>query len=276
MLFIRDLCISAGNAVTTRLCAHHLPALITLTRCDAITERFHSPPVSRPPIRLVQAWRLRRLEARALLDGLSRTTSTCAPLAPESSSSTCGVSSRSVYTSSVRFRDEIERLCLHAGYSVQFDALASTSSSGTSSSSASINCSSETALADGLPRLRGSTPAAQPTPAASSAVPSPRVTWRVTYSDHESRSSPSFSRATEVRTVPYAGRTWCVTVPHGFIITRRAATDADGTVVAASSPVVAGNCKAGECVNTWGRERLRFGSVEPVFGSMFRISGLVV
>lgn len=43
----------------------------------------------------------------------------------------------------------------------------------------------------------------------------------------------------------YHDRTWCVTVPHGLIVTRRVlARDASGLVSAASAPLVVGNCTA--------------------------------
>jgi DNA-directed RNA polymerase beta subunit len=42
--------------------------------------------------------------------------------------------------------------------------------------------------------------------------------------------------------VDYRGPTWCVTMPHGFIITRRAARNVDNVVVKASRPVITGQC----------------------------------
>ncbi len=46
-----------------------------------------------------------------------------------------------------------------------------------------------------------------------------------------------------VQCVEYSGRTWCVTVPTGLIVVRRAKAGPDGqTVVAASRPVIVGNC----------------------------------
>lgn len=57
--------------------------------------------------------------------------------------------------------------------------------------------------------------------------------WRVVCSNGSQH--PSFSSS---NLVPYAGRTWCVTVPSGLIVARRSSSD--GSVV--SQPVIVGNC----------------------------------
>lgn len=46
----------------------------------------------------------------------------------------------------------------------------------------------------------------------------------------------------EASMVEYEGRTWCVTVPHGLIFTRRARVDENGAVTMASRPIIVGNC----------------------------------
>lgn len=46
----------------------------------------------------------------------------------------------------------------------------------------------------------------------------------------------------DIRIVQYHGSTWCVTMPHGFIITRRAVRNVDNIVVKASRPVITGQC----------------------------------
>lgn len=72
--------------------------------------------------------------------------------------------------------------------------------------------------------------------------------------------------ATEVREVDYVGLTWCLTMPSGYLITRRAAVDAEGAVTKASRPVVIGNCAHYD----WGlravrRRRLVAAALAPAF-----------
>jgi DNA-directed RNA polymerase II subunit RPB2 len=67
--------------------------------------------------------------------------------------------------------------------------------------------------------------------------------WTVTWSEKADRCQPVLRAAAEVTEAPFAGRTWCVTMPHGFIVARRAARDAaTGEVTQASQPLVVGNC----------------------------------
>ena len=60
--------------------------------------------------------------------------------------------------------------------------------------------------------------------------------------------------STCAREVTYTGRTWCVNVPHGFIVARRATTQ-DGVVVKASVPVILGNCVIGHGMAEFTKER---------------------
>uniref|UniRef100_A0A6C0H2Z3 DNA-directed RNA polymerase n=1 Tax=viral metagenome TaxID=1070528 RepID=A0A6C0H2Z3_9ZZZZ len=46
----------------------------------------------------------------------------------------------------------------------------------------------------------------------------------------------------DVKKVQYTGLTWCVTMPHGFIITRRAKRDSNDIVIEASRPIITGQC----------------------------------
>jgi hypothetical protein len=79
--------------------------------------------------------------------------------------------------------------------------------------------------------------------------------WRVSYSDAASIAQPVLHAQREVQEVQYEGRTWCITLPHGFILARRAARDpASGVVTQASRPVVTGNCAGGELFFHLGRE----------------------
>ena len=45
-----------------------------------------------------------------------------------------------------------------------------------------------------------------------------------------------------VKKIEYKGLTWCVSMPHGFIITRRAIRNQENVVVEASRPIITGQC----------------------------------
>jgi serine/threonine protein kinase len=122
-------------------------------------------------------WSLSRDSARALIAGLQR--------------GERGNGSMILWTPSVQMRDELTRLCMHAGYATRFEERSS-------------------------------------------------GVWAVHYSSesfvHLSKSSG------EVRAGEYDGRVWCLTMPSGFIWTRSVQQSADGTVAAASPPLLTGNC----------------------------------
>lgn len=56
----------------------------------------------------------------------------------------------------------------------------------------------------------------------------------------------SYERSVELKKsvaeVPYTGKTWCVTMPHGHIVVRRVKLNADGEVLMSSKPTIVGNC----------------------------------
>ncbi len=54
--------------------------------------------------------------------------------------------------------------------------------------------------------------------------------------------SAAIQTKSEVTRVSYSSYTWCVTVPSGLIVTRRAAKSADGSIAKTSRPLVIGNC----------------------------------
>ena len=63
--------------------------------------------------------------------------------------------------------------------------------------------------------------------------------WKVSYTntiEHVLNSN------NDVKKVKYTGLTWCVTMPHGFIITRRSKRDSNNIVVEASRPIITGQC----------------------------------
>ena len=93
-----------------------------------------------------------------------------------------------IYTSSVKFRDDIVRLYLHCGYSSHFE------------------------ISQNL--------------------------WKISYTNID----PILQSCDDVKKVQYTGLTWCVTMPHGFIITRRAKRDSNNVVIEASRPIITGQC----------------------------------
>ena len=115
-----------------------------------------------------------------------------------------------IYTSSSRFRDEIVRLSMHAGYAARFS------------------------LMYGPGTVRGIGPRGN-------IIKSTRHAWSVTYQDGPIPSAPVLHADADIKEVPYNGRTWCVTVPHGHVFMRRAHA-VDGVVTKASVAVITGNC----------------------------------
>ncbi len=114
-----------------------------------------------------------------------------------------------IYTSSVRFRDELVRFCLHAGYSARFSSMYR------ESDSRGIGKNGKEIIAR-------------------------HDSWAVSYPDHGHFANPILSRE-DIKEIPYTGRTWCVSLPHTLIITRRAYAS-ENRVLKASMPIVMGNC----------------------------------
>jgi hypothetical protein len=116
-----------------------------------------------------------------------------------------------IYASSVELRDDVVRAGLHAGYSPRF----------------SLRC-----LAGEEPSDCG-------------AVIAKHDCWAVAYPVDGAAitaAEPCLHRQSEIKEIAYNGRTWCVSVPHGLIVVRRAVAGDDGVVVKASAPVIVGNC----------------------------------
>lgn len=114
-----------------------------------------------------------------------------------------------IWTSSSRFRDEIMRLALHAGYSAHF---------GVHHEVGKI-CGHDAEGREIIAR---------------------HISWKISYSDNRG-SEPVLTGQRDIKKVPYKGLTWCVTMPNGFIITRRAKR-VDGIVLEASRPIITGQC----------------------------------
>ena len=62
--------------------------------------------------------------------------------------------------------------------------------------------------------------------------------WNVSYTT----TSDHILCPNDVKKVQYNGLTWCVTMPHGFIITRRAVRNSNNVVIEASRPIITGQC----------------------------------
>jgi DNA-directed RNA polymerase II subunit RPB2 len=115
-----------------------------------------------------------------------------------------------IWTSSARFRDEIMRLALHAGYSSHFT------------------------IQHPIGMIKG-------VDSEGHEIVSRHIGWKVTYTDTARGSEPTLNTKRDIKKTVYNGRTWCVTMPHGFIITRRAIRR-DGIVIEASRPIITGQC----------------------------------
>jgi hypothetical protein len=101
--------------------------------------------------------------------------------------------------------------------------------------------------------------------------------WRVRCTDAPELAEPVLLSARDVRVLPsaaYKGRTWCVTIPSGFIFTRRAVraaptesaadmTAGDSVVTRASRPVIVGNCSQEHQKQHWPVHRATCASPTP-------------
>lgn len=110
-----------------------------------------------------------------------------------------------ITTSSVRLRDELQRLLLHAGYASSF----------------ALACTKDDKLVGQLDR------------------------WRVDYTDAEQSTTTSFKCTAEVtKRASYQGGVWCIRVPTAdrLIMVRKAERNTAGVVTEASRPCIVGNC----------------------------------
>jgi hypothetical protein len=116
-----------------------------------------------------------------------------------------------IWTSSARFRDEIMRLALHAGFSPHFT------------------------VQHNIGDIKGEDKNGRP-------IVAQHIGWKISYTDTPRGSEPTLNTKRDVKRTTYAGITWCVTMPHGFIITRRAVRNDQGIVLQASRPIITGQC----------------------------------
>lgn len=147
-------------------------------------------------------WNLNKEQAQAILKGLRMADGDEAN------------GENAIFTSSVRFRDEIVRLALHAGYSAHFILKYEAGA-----------CRGEI---NGVPVIAN------------------HDGWRVSYNIGPQYAEPNLRAARDIKRVKYNGRTWCVQVPHEFVIVRRARFDkVKGYITLASRPIICSNCHAG-------------------------------
>ena len=120
----------------------------------------------------------------------------------------------SIYTSSVAFRDQLVRLAFHGGYSPHFML--------------KFKKGSHRGTRNGLDIIAR------------------HDNWHISYNESVQHAEPNLCMKRDVRKVEYSGKTWCVNVPHHFVIARRAHYDGDlGYITKASTPIITGNCHAG-------------------------------
>lgn len=116
-----------------------------------------------------------------------------------------------IWTSSMRFRDEILRLALHAGFSAHFT------------------------IQHQIGDIKSEDKEGRP-------IVARHTGWKVLYTNTPRASEPTLNVRRDIKKTIYSGITWCVTMPHGFIITRRAVRDNSGVVIQASRPIITGQC----------------------------------
>jgi hypothetical protein len=112
-----------------------------------------------------------------------------------------------IHTSSTSFRDDIVRVALHAGYAPWFQKQSDNF------------CGNPNGILE--------------------------ASWRITYCEFGTKmrgGEPALDQTHEVSTVRYNGHTWCVTVPSGLLVARRAMRGPSGEVEIASKAIVIGNC----------------------------------
>jgi hypothetical protein len=159
---------------------------------------------------------LDKTQLRLLFTGLKRAAD---GLWPASGHSTTDA----IFTSSVRFRDELTIALLHAGYTTHFERV----------------CRKRAMHSTSTVRRLGDD---------NVALPALTDTWRVMFSDmseqrNNTASKPKLLRR-DVTVEPYAGRWWCVNVAHKdhLVVVQRAHRNPAGVVTQTSRSVVSGNC----------------------------------
>ena len=140
-----------------------------------------------------------------------------------------------IYTASVRFRDELVQLALHAGYSARF------------------SCDYEKGSVRGYKKQGDHTHIYRKPEEGKEhlfkAITAKHDLWNVHYTDCRRGSGtvwPLINWSGDgIKEEPYDGETWCVTVdhPHHLIVAQRALRDANGRVYKAAKPIIIGQCR---------------------------------
>lgn len=155
------------------------------------------------------AMKLTKTRARAIIHGYSVANGSRA------------TKTRSLYTASPTFRDQLVVLAMHAGYCARFELQPS-----------------------------GGTIDANSVESSNALVTPRRTLWAVTYADAGEGdrlgdvnidATPTLFAARDVGTTRYYGRTWCVSVPSTFVVVRRV-KKMNGIVTCSSLPTIQGNC----------------------------------
>ena len=185
-------------------CSRYVGILRDLFKIDMDTRRPSLPE---------WCWTLNKDEVQAVVAGLAQASNNSNEL---HTTTTTTANTNKIQTWSAEFRDELTRFLLHGGFAARFVASNDEDKDETLSSTAIER-----------PQHR-----------------SPKTQWSIFFSSGTNADTvPTIQSSTDVREVSYTGRTWCVSVPHGFIITRRAFQTRPGKVVTkASAPIIMGNC----------------------------------
>ena len=136
-----------------------------------------------------------------------------------------------LFAPSVCFRDQLICLCLHAGYSARFKLV-------------------------GLPGSTNPYTIKKSYCRGSKSIELTEALWAVFYSQHNEEAPPDMAASATTPVIKvneghvqkvsgYSGRTWCATMPSGYVIVRRARKH-NGDVVCASVPTIQGNCFDGK------------------------------
>lgn len=149
---------------------------------------------------------------------------------------------KTLYTSSVSFRDELVHLLINAGYTAFFNKKYSAGDIRAYYKEYQNNDSKLCAISSYIKMTEKERESWKPVRANFDG-------WTVSYAEPDSSPSgiqcsyPVLYAPTEVRRNDnYSGRVWCVQVPSGLIFTQRVLEQRNGTVTVASRPVIIGNC----------------------------------
>jgi len=158
----------------------------------------HSDSLSSPHPYNDWLWTLNRQQARSLLAGQS---------------AACRFNHSKqhlIIVPTAQMRDDVVRLCFHAGFTSHF----------------SSSLDSPSSMAQGETTITN------------------HKAWKIFFSDSDDVVKPILSPETDLCVSYMHGRVWCVTVPpYHLVVTRKALLDTSGTVSEASCTVIVGQCK---------------------------------